>query len=256
MDRHEDKKRLVTSKWVCAPTHSWCIFRKVNVKITEYLLWFSEYYITKLHFEVSFKVFCEQEEVCIQSTHGHVSMSRQTFLWLSRKYLWDKMVLLTLPPSDWPLFTQALPSFPAHPAELLLEMGLCYMAPGGLAAGAGGRQEQAPSAMDSSSALAESARERPELGMTPVSKVPHGFIHRPKLRFPSPLNFPALLFFLDLFFQPDQYIFQRGIAPPPSIPAPILTSSPNTSSTTPPQTLLKTVTFFTPLVLHKKAKSL
>lgn len=70
---------------------------------------------------------------------------------------------------------------------------------GGLAAGAGGRQAQAPSAMDSSSALAESARERPELGMTPVSKVPHGFIRRPKLRFPSPLNFPALLFFWTCF---------------------------------------------------------
>lgn len=82
-----------------------------------------------------------------------------------------------------------MPSFPTQPAELLLEMGLCYRAPGGLAAGAGGRQEQAPSAMDSSSTLAESARERPELGMTPPSKVPHGFIHRPKLRFPSPRNF-------------------------------------------------------------------
>ena len=80
-------------------------------------------------------------------------------------------------------------------------MGLCYRAPGGLAAGAGGRQEQAPSAMDSSSTLAESARERPELGMTPPSKVPDGFIHRPKLRFPSPLNFPALLFFF-FFFGP------------------------------------------------------
>ncbi|KAK5872031.1 hypothetical protein PBY51_012766 [Eleginops maclovinus] len=87
-----------------------------------------------------------------------------------------------------------MPSFPTHPTELLLETGLCYRAPGGLAAGAGGRQEQAPSAMDSSSALAESARERPELGMTPPSKVLDGFIRRPKLRFPSPLNVPAFLF--------------------------------------------------------------
>ncbi|KAI9549033.1 hypothetical protein NQZ68_003568 [Dissostichus eleginoides] len=80
-----------------------------------------------------------------------------------------------------------MPSFHTHPTELLLETGLCYRAPGGLAAGAGGRQEQAPSAMDSSSALAESARERPELGMTPPSKVPDGFIRRPKLR---PIHFP------------------------------------------------------------------
>lgn len=105
----------------------------------------------------------------------------------------------SLPASGWPLFTQAVPSFPAHHAELLLEMGLCYTAPGGLAAGAGGRHEQAPPARDGSSALAESARERPELGMTPVSKVPHGFIRRPELRFPSPLNFPALLFFWTCF---------------------------------------------------------
>jgi len=114
--------------------------------------------------------------------------------------------------------------YPGHapvtytPTELLLEMGLCYRAPGGLPAGAGGRQEQAPSAMDSSSALAESARERPELGMTPSSKVPDGFIYRPQLRIPSPLNFPALLFFLDLFFQLDQYIFQRRTPPPPPPP--------------------------------------
>lgn len=123
----------------------------------------------------------------------------QIFLCVSRKYLWEKMVLLTLPPSDWPLFTQAMPPFPVHPTELLLEMGLCYMAPGGLAAGAGGRQEQAPPATDSFSALAESARERPELGLTPVSKVPHGFIHRPKLQFPSPLNFSAVPFFWSCF---------------------------------------------------------
>ncbi|KAK1902313.1 Isoleucine--tRNA ligase, partial [Dissostichus eleginoides] len=81
-----------------------------------------------------------------------------------------------------PALLKAMPSFHTHPTELLLETGLCYRAPGGLAAGAGGRQEQAPSAMDSSSALAESARERPELGMTPPSKVPDGFIRRPKLR--------------------------------------------------------------------------
>lgn len=103
--------------------------------------------------------------------------------------------------------------------ELLLELGLCYRAPGGLAAGAGGRQEQAPPAMDSSSALAESARERPELGMTPSSKVPDGFICRPQLRIPSPLNFPALLFFWDLFFQLDQYIFQSR---PPTPHQPVL----------------------------------
>lgn len=92
--------------------------------------------------------------------------------------------------------TRALPT---HCTEPLLEMGLYYRAPGGLAAGAGGRQEQAPSAMDSSSALAESARERPELGMTPPSKVPDGFICRPQLRFPSPPNFPSPPFFFFFF---------------------------------------------------------
>lgn len=150
-----------------------------------------------------------------------------------KKYLLEKVALLTLPSSGWPPFTQGMPPFPTHPTELLLEMGLCYRAPGGLTAGAGGRQEQAPSAMDSSSTLAESARERPELGMTPPSKVPDGFIGRPQLRFPSPLNFPALLFFWDLFFQLDQYIFQRSITPqhPRLFLLTILLSSPfNTSN--------------------------
>lgn len=127
-----------------------------------------------------------------------------------------------------------MPSFPAHPTELLLELGLCYMAPRGLAAGAGGRQEQAPPATDSSSALAESARERPELGMTPVSKVPHGFIHRPKLRFPSPLNFPALLFFWGPVFPTRPIHFPERYHTTPSTPAPILTSSPSTPPPHPP----------------------
>lgn len=157
----------------------------------------------------------------------------ESVIWMSEKYLLEKVALLTLPSSEWPPFTQGMPPFPTQPTELLLEMGLCYRAPGGLTAGAGGRQEQAPSAMDSSSTLAESARERPELGMTPPSKVPDGFIYRPQLRFPSPLNFPAFLFFRNLFFQMDQYIFQRSITPqhPHLFLLPILLSSPfNTSN--------------------------
>ncbi|KAK5933536.1 hypothetical protein CgunFtcFv8_014009 [Champsocephalus gunnari] len=139
------------------------------------------------------------------------------------------------PHSSTPGVTSVYPGHalvPYTPTELLLETGLCYRAPGGLAAGAGGRQEQAPSAMDSSSALAESARERPELGMTPQSKVPDGFIRRPKLRFPSPLNVPALLlsFFLTCFSNLDQYIFQRSITPPRTPPNPSC-SPPDTVNT-------------------------
>lgn len=38
---------------------------------------------------------------------------------------------LPIPPPEWPPFTQGMPPFPTHPTELLLEMGLCYRAPGG-----------------------------------------------------------------------------------------------------------------------------
>ena len=70
---------------------------------------------------------------------------------------------------------------------------------GGLAAGAGGRQEQAPSATDSSSALAESARERPELGMTPVSKVPPGSSAGHSSASPHPYVFLLFSFFGPVF---------------------------------------------------------
>lgn len=123
------------------------------------------------------------------------NISRHIFLQASRKYLREENG------SPHPPTLRLTPVYPGRalipctPRGTPAGTGFVLHGPRGAAAGAGGRQEQAPPATDSSSALAESARERPELGMTPVSKVPHGFIHRPKLRFPSPLNFPALLFF-------------------------------------------------------------
>lgn len=125
-----------------------------------------------------------------------------------------------------------MPSFPTLPSELLLEIGLCYRAPGRFAAGARGRQEQAPSATDSSSTLAESARERPELGMTPPSKVPYGFIYRPQLQFPSPLNFPALLFFWTCFSSQTNTFSTEvsSLAPCPFPASPPPSTSRNSSS--------------------------
>lgn len=93
--------------------------------------------------------------------------------------------------------------------------------------------KSSPLSPDSSSALAESARERPELGMTPPSKVPDGFIRRPELRFPSPLNFPALLFFMGTCFSNSTNTFSREASTPytthPPLP-PAFSSTPFTRS--------------------------
>lgn len=83
------------------------------------------------------------------------------------------------------------------------------------------------------------------------SKQSPPWVH-PQAKAPVPLTlkFSCSSLFLDLFFQLDQYIFQRGITPPPSSPASILTCS-HTISTA-PSTLLQTLTFFTPLALQKR----
>lgn len=184
--------------------------------------------------------------------HGHVSISRQIFIWVSRRYLWEKMFLLTLPPSDWPLFTQAMPSFPAHHAELLLEMGLCYMAPGG-ACSRGWRPSRAGPFSHGQLLRSRRVSEGKTWTWNDPSKQSPPWVH-PQAKAPVPLTlkFSCSSFFLDLFFQLDQYIFQRGITPPPSSPASILTSSHTiTTAPAPNSTLLETLTFFTPLALQK-----
>lgn len=171
---------------------------------------------------------------------GHVSIWTQIFK--SRRYLWEKMVLLTLPPSDWPLFTQAMPSFPAHHAELLLEMGLCYMAPGGGGGGCSRGWRPSRAGPISHGQLLRSRRvgEGKTWTWNDPSKQSPPWVH-PQAKAPVPLTlkFSCSSLFLDLFFQLDQYIFQRGITPTP-IQYPVLLqfSLPHTQSPPPPSTYL------------------
>ena len=148
-------------------------------------------------------------EACGRTCRGHISESqhvclsiRQIFLGSGRGWVGGlgKAVEggeggLGGPKRDLPVPWVRASSPSPHPGSC--RRGVCVTGPLGvcLRGPPGGRQEQAPSATGGSSTPSESARERPELGMTPPSTIPVGFIHRPQLRFPSPLHFPALFSF-------------------------------------------------------------
>lgn len=81
--------------------------------------------------------------------------------------------------------------------------------------------------------LSQSQRGK-DLNLEWPHQVPDGFIHRPQLRFPSPLNFPALLFFFGPVFptRPIHFPEKKPPTPHPFL-LPVLPSSPS-NTTNPP----------------------